>query len=336
MIIQRAVEDEFDAWLGRARYERRPQAPPGLRNGFRPRRVQTAEGELCVEIPQVRAAAEPFVSKLFPRGTKLLWTEPLRAMVIGAFVRGLSMRDVESLCEQAGLGKLSKSTAARICTELRDRFAAFQRRDLYDIHVAALFLDAVFLSVRPDGPKEGVLVAWGFTDAGERVLLSVMLGMRESHEDWLALGRDLITRGLGAPMLIVADGAPGLIKAIEQCWPASDRQHCAVHRVRNLLAKVPERERERVRHEYWQALDEATREGDGRQRPLALVGALDRAGYTPAAKCLADALAALVVPLRSPTRHRRRWRSTNLLERSLGEVKRRTKPGSTDRGRSVT
>src|SRR3954465_11945378 len=118
LIIQRAVEEEFDAWLGRARYERRSEAPPGLRNGFRPRRVQTAEGELSVEIPQVRRAAEPFVSKLFPRGTKLLRTEPLKAMVIGAFVRGLSMRDVESLCEQAGLGKLSKSTAARICTEL--------------------------------------------------------------------------------------------------------------------------------------------------------------------------------------------------------------------------
>ena len=125
LIIQRAVEDEFDAWLGRARYERRPEAPPGLRNGFRPRRVQTAEGELSVDIPQVRAAAEPFVSKLFARGTKLLCTEPLRAMVIGAFVRGLSMRDVESRCEQAGLGKLSKSTAARICSELRERFAPF-------------------------------------------------------------------------------------------------------------------------------------------------------------------------------------------------------------------
>jgi putative transposase len=156
LIIQRAVEDEFDAWLGRARYERRPEAPPGLRNGFRPRRVQTAEGELRVELPQVRAAAEPFVSKLFPRGTKLLrTTEPLRAMVIGAFVRGLSMREVESLCEQARLGKLSKSTASRICQELRERFELFQRRDLYDIQLAALFRDAVFLSVRPDGPKRG-------------------------------------------------------------------------------------------------------------------------------------------------------------------------------------
>ncbi len=204
LIIQRAVEDEFDAWLGRARYERRPDYQrglrnyeSGLRNGFRPRKLQTAEGELEVEIPQVREAAEPFVSQLFPRGTKLLRTEPLKAMVIGAFVRGLSMRDVESLCEQAGLGKLSKSTASRICTELRERFEQFKRRDLYDIGLAALFLDAIFLSVRPDGPKEGVLVAWGFTEDGERVLLQVMLGMRESHEDWLELGRDLIARGLG-------------------------------------------------------------------------------------------------------------------------------------------
>jgi putative transposase len=334
LIIQRAVEDEFDAWLGRARYERRPDYQRGLRNGFRPRTVQTLEGELCVELPQVREAAEPFVSRLFPCSTKVLRSEPLRAMVIGAFVRGLSMRDIESLCEQAGLGKLSKATASRICTELRDRFEQFKRRDLYEVGLAALFLDAVFLSVRPNGPKEGVLVAWGFTEDGERVLLSVMLGMRESHEDWLELGRDLIARGLGAPLLIVADGAPGLIKAIEQCWPASDRQHCAVHRVRNLLAKLPERERERVRAAYWQALDDATGERDATQRLGALVDELDKAGYTAAAKCLADDLDALVVHLRYPTRHRRRWRSTNLLERSLAEVKRRTKvigrfPGET-------
>jgi transposase-like protein len=341
LIIQRAVEDEFDAWLGRARYERRPAQQrglrnydSGLRNGFRPRRVQTLEGELEVEIPQVREAAEPFVSKLFPCSTKVLRTEPLRAMVIGAFVRGLSMRDIESLCEQAGLGTLSKTTAQRICTELRERFEQFKRRDLYEVQVAALFLDAIFLSVRPDGPKEGVLVAWGFTEQGERVLLSVLLGMRESHEDWLALGRDLIARGLGAPLLIVADGAPGLIKAVEQCWPASDRQHCAVHRVRNLLAKLPDRERERVRLAYWQALDDATSDRDAQQRLKRLVDELDRAGYTAAAKCLADDLDALVVHLRYPLRHRRRWRSTNLLERSLAEVKRRSKvigrfPGET-------
>jgi transposase-like protein len=325
LIIQRAVEEEFDAWLGRARYERRPDVEARMRNAFRARTLQTAEGELSVEIPQVREAAAPFVSRLFPRGTKLLRTEPLKALVIGAFVRGLSMRDVESLCEEAGLGSVSKASAARICTELRDRFQSFQRRDLYEIRLVALFLDATFLAVRPSGPKEGVLVAWGFTDTGERVLLAVMLGMRESYEDWQALGRDLIARGLGAPMLIVADGAPGLIKAIEHCWPDSDRQHCAVHRVRNLLAKLPEPQRDRVRQAYWQALDDAINPRDAKQRLQSLVDELETGGFSAAARCLADDLDALVVHLRYPTRHRRRWRSTNLLERSLGEVKRRTK-----------
>jgi putative transposase len=330
------VEEEFDAWLGRSRYERRPECQRGLRNGFRPRRLQTAEGELQVQIPQVREAAEPFVSRLFPRGytKRLLRTEPLKAMVVGAFVRGLSMRDVESLCEEAGLGKLSKSTAARICSELRERFVAFGRRDLYEIRLATLFLDAIYLPARPQGPKEGVLVAWGFTETGERALVGVCLGMRESKEDWLALGRDLTKRGLAAPMLIVADGAPGLISAIEEIWPRADRQHCTVHRLRNLLAKLPKKERDRVRRAYWHALDEATSPPDATRRLQVLIDDLGKAGYEAAAACLTDDLPALVVHLRYPLRHRRRWRSTNLLERSLGEVRRRTKvigrfPGET-------
>jgi transposase-like protein len=100
-------------------------------------------------------------------------------------------------------------------------------------------------------------------------------------------------------------------------------------------ARQAARTRTRARPpELLAALDDATGERDGKQRLQALVDELDRAGYTAAAKCLADNLEALVVHLRYPTRHRRRWRSTNLLERSLGEVKRRTKvigrfPGET-------
>jgi putative transposase len=325
LIIQRAVEDEFDGWLGRARYERRPEAPPGKRNGFRPRSVQAAEGPIDVEIPQVREAAEPFVSKLFPRGKRFLRTEPLKAMVIGAFVRGLSMRDTESLCEEAGLGQVSKSTASRICKELRERFQAFMARDLSQIKLVALFLDAIHLPVRPSGAKEGVLCAWGIAESGERVLLAVMLGMRESHEDWLALGRDLTRRGLPCPLMIVSDGAPGLIAAIQQCWPESDRQRCTVHRLRNVLAKLPDRERERVRASYWKTLDEAQSVAEGERGMRQLIGELDQAGYAAAAACLADDLDALLIHLRYPLRHRRKWRSTNLLERSLGEVRRRTK-----------
>jgi putative transposase len=334
LIIQRAVEEEFEGWLGRARYERRPERERGLRNygdgyrnGYRARRVQTGEGELRIEIPQAREAAEPFVSKLFRKGhtKRLLRTDPLKAMVVGAFVRGLSVRDVESLCEEAGLGRTSKSTVARICSELHERFAQFSRRDLYEVKLVVLFLDAIYLLVRPGGPKEGVMCAWGFTEDGARALVSVRLGAREAKEDWLELGRDLRSRGLAAPRLIVADGAPGLTLAIEELWPRADRQHCTVHRLRNLLAKLPKAEHNRIRFNHWSALSEATGVRDGKLRLQVLISELEHAGYESAARCLSDDLDALVAHLRYPLRHRERWRSTNLLERSLGEVRRRTK-----------
>jgi transposase-like protein len=79
---------------------------------------------------------------------------------------------------------------------------------------------------------------------------SVRLGAREAKDDWLELGRELTTPGRQAPRLIVADGAPGLTLAIEELWPPADRQHCAVHRLRNLQAKLPKSEQDRVRLAY--------------------------------------------------------------------------------------
>jgi putative transposase len=310
----------------------------GKRNGFRPRHLQTAEGELRIEIPQVRETAIPFVSKLSPKWhcERLLRTDPLKALVIGGFVRGLSMRDVESLCEEAGLGRTSKSTVATICAELRERFQAFGRRSLYDVNLVVLFLDAIYLPVRPSGPKEGVICAWGIDENGHRALVSVRLGARESKEDWTELGRDLIARGLAAPRLVVADGAPGLIAAVEEIWPRADRQHCAVHRLRNLLAKLPKSEQDRIRFNYWSALTDATRVKDGKTPPpgphlraraprLRVRRPLPRRGPRRA-RC---------APALPPQAHER-WRSTNLLERSLGEVRRRTNvmgrfPGETSR-----
>ncbi len=134
-------------------------------------------------------------------------------------MRGLSDRDIESLMQEAGLGQVSKSTASRICRELRDRYKAFCARSLADVELLGLFLDAIYLPTRPSGEKEGVLVAWGYTTQGKRVLIAVRLGQRESHEDRLDLGRDLTRRGLRSPWLVVSDGAPGLIKAIEELWP---------------------------------------------------------------------------------------------------------------------
>jgi putative transposase len=334
LVLQRAVEDEVAAFLRRARYERTPDAA-GSRNGSRPRRVQTAEGEITIAVPQVRDTLVRFVSQVIPDTKGIVRTRPLEALVIGAYVRGLSDRDIESLAREAGLGSISRTAVSTVCRELRDRYRAFRARSLAEARLLALFMDAIYLPVRPDGPKEGVLVAWGFTTDGARVLLDVCLGQRERTEDWLDLGRGLLRRGLRSPLLVVTDGAPGLIRAVEELWPDADRARCTVHRLRNVLAKLPDRPglHARVRAAYWAALDTATSPAEAEHGLRVLVGEL-ASDFPSAAACLADDLEALTVHLRYPLRLRRRLRSTNLLERSLEEVRRRTKvigrfPGET-------
>jgi len=225
---------------------------------------------------------------------------------------------------------------SEITKELRARYQAFRGRSLGEVELLVLFCDAIYLPTRPSGAKEGVLVAWGYDETGQRVLLDVVLGQRERFEDWLEMGRGLVRRGLRAPMLVVTDGAPGLIRAMEELWPDSDRQRCTVHRLRNLVAKLPKKDTAliaRVEAAYWAALGEATSPADGEARLRRLVTDLERS-YPSAAACLAEELPALCVHLAYPLRLRKRLRSTNLLERSLEEVKRRTKvigrfPGET-------
>jgi transposase-like protein len=290
---------------------------------------------LTVQVPQVRDAGVRFVTRTIPDTRGVVRTRPLEALVVGAYVRGLSDRDVESFLAEAGLGHVSKSAVSGLCRELRARYAAFCARSLADFELVALFLDAIYLPTRPSGAKEGVLVAWGYTIAGDRALVAVRLGQRERHEDWLDLGRDLTRRGLPAPLLVVGDGAPGLVKAVGELWPEADRQRCSVHRLRNLVGKLPHDPalHERVRHAYWGALDEAVDPADAERRLRVLVGDLERS-YPSAAACLAEDLPALCVHPRYAPRLRKRLRSSNLLERSLEEVRRRTKvigrfPGET-------
>lgn len=334
LVLQKALEEEVSEFLKRSRYQRTASAR-GSRNGVRPRQLQTGEGELEIAVPQLRNAAERFVSQVLPDSRTALRTKPLETLIVGAYVRGLSDRDIEALMAEAGLGTVSKSTVSQICRQLRSRYQAFRARSLAEVDLLVLFLDAIYLPTRPSGAKEGVLVAWGYTRDGTRVLLDVCLGQRERHEDWLDLGRALTRRGLRPPALVVTDGAPGLVRAVDELWPGADRQRCAVHRLRNILAKLPKDQalHERIRKAYWAALDEAEDPRDAENRLRGLVAELERP-YPSAAACLADDLPALTVHLRYPGRLRRRLRSTNLLERSLEEVRRRTKvigrfPGET-------
>ena len=84
------------------------------------------------------------------------------------------------------------------------------------------------------------MAAWGFNGTGAKVLLALMAGSKEDAETVTAFFQDMRGRGLSDPLLVVSDGAPGIIKAIEICFPRSARQRCLAHRMRNLAAKVPE------------------------------------------------------------------------------------------------
>jgi putative transposase len=333
LILQQALEDEVSEFLGRARYERTDE-PVSHRNGYEPRRVVTTAGPVELERPRVRNASElGFESRIL--GRHVARTYALESLVICSFLRGLSVRDVEAaLQETFDEPVIGKSTVARVCQDTRERYRRWCERRLEEHDLVYLFLDALYLKLRPDDePAEGVLVAWGVTLEGRKVLLGLQLGSRESYENWLAFGRDLAGRGLRPPALIVADGAPGLWKAVRELWPAAEEQRCTVHALRNVTGKLPERHHRDIKARWWQVFDDATSVADARRGLLAIVA--DYQGAYPSAMAVIERdVDALVAHLRWPSEHRKRIRSTNLLERTFVEVRRRTKvigrfPGET-------
>lgn len=168
---------------------------------------------------------------------------------------------------------------------------------------------------------------------GRKILLGVALGSRESYESWLAFGRDMIARGMRSPALVIADGAPGIWKAVAELWPKALGQRCTVHALRNVTAKLPERHHQELKARWWKTFDEARSPAEAASE---LRGIIDdyKAAYPSAMAVIERDLDALVVHLRFPSEHRKRIRTTNLLERTFVEVRRRTKvigrfPGET-------
>jgi putative transposase len=149
-------------------------------------------------------------------------------------VRGLSVRDVEAALAEA-LGPeaaLSKSTVSRVCQAIKDEFDAWTHRDLSGIELEYLFLDGSHFRMHPGAPAEPVLGAWGITNQGSPVLVGLAPGASEGHDPWASFLGELVERGLRAPLLVITDGAPGLIGAVEVVFSNSLRQRCLVHRSR--------------------------------------------------------------------------------------------------------
>ena len=331
LVLQQVLEEEVTAWLGRGWNSRCEAERAGQRNGFSDVTVKTTAGPISLKRPKLRNTAEAFASQLLGRG--VVRSEPLEALVISAWVRGLSDRDIEALLAEA-LGPeaaLSRSTASRICARLRDDFEAFRRRDLADVELDYLFLDGSRFRMHDGSRAEPVLVAYGITTLGRPALLAVEPGGDESHDAWAGFLDDLARRGLRTPLPAVTDGAPGLIGAVETNMASALRQRCLIHRARNVLAKVPAERRGEPKAEFWAifALPEDTEPGEAAVRAAqAGIDAFARRyeHQLPAAvKCLLDDRQALTAHLRFPAPHWKRIRHTNLIERTFGETRRRVK-----------
>jgi transposase-like protein len=167
---QRALEEEVQEFLGRG-YYRHGEKRRGWRNGYEPKRVKMPVGVLSMAVPQVRATVEPFRSRvtaaLRPR------SEALKRLVLEMYVRGLSTRDVEALFLEAFREEvLSRSGVSRLGRELQTEFERWRSRDLSELAVVYLFLDACYLPVRQGArEKEGILCAYAILEDGRKVLL---------------------------------------------------------------------------------------------------------------------------------------------------------------------
>ena len=134
----------------------------------------------------------------------------------------------------------------------------------------------------------------------------------------------MIARGLRSPALVIADGAPGIWKATRELWPGALEQRCTVHALRNVTGKLPERHHQEVKARWWKAFDDASSPGEA-SRELQGIIADYKTAYPSAMAVIEHGSAALVTHLQFPSRHRKRIRTTNLLERTFVEVRRRTK-----------
>jgi len=236
VVLQEALESEQRDALGRERYQRGSEGR--YRNGYRPGDVEGAEGRIKVEVPQVRGIAGYHSALMDFLGDH---SEVLERLATEMYARGLSTRDIEAAFTDAtGRCLLSRSAVSELTDSLWAEYEAFCERDLSQFEVIYLFVDGVYESLRRQGgPKEALLCAWGICADGRRVPLALALGNRESYAGWLEFLRGMVARGLPPPLTMTSDGAPGMLRALDEVFPQSVRIRCWMHKMQNVLGKLP-------------------------------------------------------------------------------------------------
>lgn len=273
-------------------------------------------------IPQVRDVSADAVQKLHRSLSGR--TEALEGLGLEMFARGCSTRDIEAIFrDDEGNSLLSRSAVSAVTEALWQEYEEFATRDLSEIEPLYLFIDGVAERLRPGAKREAVLCAWAISWQGRKALIGLAPGTKESTEACTEFLQELTRRGLGAPVLVATDGAPGLIHAVEKVFPKSLRQRCLAHKMRNLLNKLPED----IKAEFKEAARAAYQAPSPAMARTLRDDLVDRFGrdYPSAVICFKEDFEACIAHLHCPPTHRRVIRTTNLLERLFVEERRRVK-----------
>ena len=320
LVLQALIDAEATEVIGAEPHERTPMRT-NSRNGSRDRLLSTKAGDVELKIPKLRRGS--FFPAVLERRRRI--DRALFAVVIEAYVHGVSTRKVDDLVAALGLESgISKSEVSRICAELDSTLEAFRTRTLSHTEFPYVLLDATYVKARVGGRvvSRAVVVATGITRAGDREVLGCDVGDSEDGAFWTAFLRSLRARGLTGTQLVISDAHTGLVHSIEAVLLGAAWQRCRVHFMRNVLAKIPRASGEMVAAAIRTIFAQPDTAHVAAQ--FDEITAMLARQFPAVADMHLDARADLLAFSNFPAAHWKKIWSTNPLERLHKEIKRRT------------
>jgi putative transposase len=328
-MLKAALEAEVSAYVA-AHQEERDERGHALvvRNGHaQARTVTVGSGTIAVQAPRVddRRVDEAgerrrFRSRILP---PYMRRSPQVAEVLPIlYLRGLSTGDFrEALPVLLGEGAagLSPTTITRLTAAWETEYKAFQQRDLSACDDVYIWVDGMHFNIRLEDERLCTLVVIGARTDGRKEVIAVEDGYRESSESWLSLLRDLKRRGMAAPVVAVGDGALGFWKAVGEVWPETREQRCWVHRLANVLDKLPQRLQPKAKRALYEIMNASTR--DDAKAALATFATEYRAKYPKAVASLERDHEKLFTFFDFPAEHWIHLRTTNPVESPFSTVR---------------
>jgi transposase-like protein len=319
-MYQELIDAEAEGVIGAGLWERTAERT-AVRNGSRPRTLSTTAGDLELRIPKLRTGS--FFPSLLERRRRI--DQALFAVVMEAYLHGVSTRKVDDLVKALGADTgISKSEVSRICKDLDAEVAAFRDRSLKDTAYPYVFLDATYCKARVNHRvvSQAIVVAVGVSADGRREVLGMDVGDSEDGAFWTAFLRGLKTRGLGGVQLVISDAHAGLKQAIATVFIGASWQRCRVHFMRNVLAVVPKGNADMVAAAIRTIF--AQPDGPSAHEQFDDITAKLERMLPKVAAMMREAKDDLLAFTAFPQAHWRQLWSTNPLERTNKEIKRRT------------